>query len=241
MVRAQELPPPPAAYFNDYAGLVSSEDARRLDEKLRRLDQEESTQVVVAIFQKLPWPSLEDYTIRTAESWRVGREGLDNGAILFLFVEDRTARIEVGYGLEGVLPDALARRILDNEAVPRFRQGDWAGGLEAAVDGIVAAVEGEYTAPAAPRRRGPPRSAVVIIVIFVVIFLLLVRFGSPGGRHPGRTYGGRGWRRDRSHWGRGHWGGGSSWGSGGGWGGGGGGGFMGGGGSFGGGGASSSW
>ena len=239
---AQELPPVPTSWFNDYAGLVSAEDAGRLDQKLRQLDQETSTQVVIAVFPELPSPSLEDFTIRTAESWRVGRADLDNGAILFLFVEDRQMRIEVGYGLEGALPDALARRILDEQVVPRFRKGDWAGGLEAGIDGIVAAVRGEYTAPPPVARRGPPRSAIVIIVIFVIIFLLLVKFGSPGGPS-GRTYGPRGRRRDRSHWGRGHWsgggwGGGSSWGGGGGFGGGG---FMGGGGSFGGGGASSSW
>ena len=80
----------------------------------------------MAVFPKLSSPSLEDFTIRVAESWRVGRSELDNGAILFLFVEDRAMRIEVGYGLEGALPDALARRILDEQVVPLFRQGDWA-------------------------------------------------------------------------------------------------------------------
>jgi uncharacterized protein len=194
----------------------------------------------VAVFPKLPSPSLEDFTARTAEAWRVGRKGLDNGAIFFVFVEDKKMRIEVGYGLEGALPDALAGRILNDEVVPRFRQGDWAGGLEAGIDGIVAAVQGEYTAPAEAQRRGPPRSAIVIIIIFVVIFLLLVRFGSPTGRGGGRTYGRRG-RRGSGQWGYGGtWGGGG----GGGWSGGGGfggGGFSAGGGSFGGGGASASW
>ena len=231
--RAEDLPPPPAAWFNDYAGVVDPGDARRLDQKLRQLQEETSTQVVVAVFPKLPSPSLEDFTSRTAESWRVGRRELDNGAIFFAFVEDRRMRVEVGYGLEGALPDALAGRILNDEVVPRFRQGDWAGGLEAGVDGILAAVRGEYTAPPPPERSGPPRSAIVIILVFIIVFFLLVHFGSPGGR--GRTYGGRGYRRDRSHWGGGTWTGGGSWG------GGGGGGFMGGGGSFGGGGASSSW
>jgi uncharacterized protein len=238
--RAEELPPPPRAYFNDDAGVVSASEARRLDEKLRQLDEETSTQIVVAVFPKLPSPSLEDFTVRTAEAWRVGRRELDNGAIFFVFVEDRAMRIEVGYGLEGALPDALARRILDNEVVPRFRDGDWAGGLEAGIDAIVAAVRGEYTAPTSDDKpEGPSLAAVLIVVALVILFLLLVRFGTPSG--PGRTYGGRGRRRDSSHWGRGHWGGGATWGSGGGWGGGGGGGFMGGGGSFGGGGASSSW
>jgi uncharacterized protein len=235
-VSAETLPPPPAAYFNDHAGVVSAADAQRLDAKLRAFADETSTQVVVAVFKSLPSPSLEDFTVRTAESWRVGRKEWDNGAVLFVFVEDRKMRIETGYGLEGALPDILAARILDEQVRPRFRAGDWAGGLEAGIDGIIAATRGEYKAP--PRKReGFPLVAVLIVVLFVVLFLWLV---SRGSRHAyvGRTYGGQGWRRDRGHWGSG-----SAWGGGGFSGGGslGGGGFSGGGGSFGGGGASSSW
>ncbi len=238
-VSAQPLPSPPAGYFNDYAGLVSAADAQRLDARLRQFAEETSTQVVVAVFPSLPSPSLEDFTVRTAESWRVGRKDWDNGAVLFVFVAERLMRIETGYGLEGALPDQLAARILDNEVRPRFRAGDWAGGLEAGIDGILAATRGEYTAPP-PAPHGVPLLPVLVIVLFVVLFLWLASQGS-GGVHAGRTYGGRGWRRDS-----GRWGGGSSWG-GGGWSGGGGsswgggGGFSGGGGSFGGGGASSSW
>jgi len=242
-VRAEDLPPPPTSWFNDYAGVVDPVDAQRLDQKLRQLQEETSTQIVVAVFPRLPSPSLEDFTARTAESWRVGHRELDNGAILFVFVEDRKMRIEVGYGLEGALPDALAGRILNDQVVPRLREGDWLGGFEAGIDGILAAVRGEYTAPPAAEPEGVPLSTVVIILVFIVLFLLLVHYGSPGGR-PGRTYTGGGYRRDRGHWGGGTWAGGGwgggSWG-GGSWGGGGGGGFMGGGGSFGGGGASSSW
>lgn len=232
---ADSLPPPPTAYFNDYAGLVSAADAQRLDAKLRRFADETSTQVLVVVFPSLPSPSLEDFTVRTAEAWRVGRKDWDNGAVLFVFVNDRKMRIETGYGLEGALPDQLAGRILDNEVRPRFRAGDWAGGLEAGIDGILAATRGEYTAPA----EGPPGVPIVpilIIVLFVVLFLWLASQGSRNV-YVGRTYNRRGWRRDS-----GYWGGGGSWGGGGGgWGGGGGGGFSGGGGSFGGGGASSSW
>jgi uncharacterized protein len=228
------------AWFNDYAGVVSTAEARRLDQKLRRLDEETSTQVVVAVFPRLPSPSLEDFTTRTAHSWRVGRGDFDNGTVFFVFVEDGRMRIEVGYGLEGALPDALAARILGQEVAPRFRERDWAGGLEAGIDAIMAAVQGEYTAPAPEKPEGPSLAAILIVLALVILFLLLVRFGTPG--HPGRVYRSRGWRRDTSHWGGGRWGGGSSWGGGGGgWGGGGGGGFMGGGGGFGGGGASGSW
>jgi len=235
-VSADELPPPPTAYFNDYAGVVSAADAQRLDAKLRAFAGETSTQIVVAVFPDLPSPSLEDFTFRAAEAWRVGRKDWDNGAVLFVFVGDRKMRIETGYGLEGALPDILAGRILDEQVRPRFRAGDWTGGLEAGIDGILAATRGEYKAPP-PRKRGVPLVPLVIVVCFVILLLWLA---SESSRHAsiGRTYDRRGWRRDRGYWGGGGpWGGG---GGGGGWGGGGG-GFSGGGGSFGGGGASSSW
>src|SRR5688500_5431269 len=147
---ADPLPPPPTRYFNDHAGLVSGADADRLNAKLKAFDEQTSNQVLVAVFPELPSPSLEDFTIRTAQSWRAGREKLDNGVVLFVFVKDRKSRMEVGYGLEGALPDALAHRILDEQLTPRFRAGDFAGGLTAAIDAIVAATRGEYTATPEP-------------------------------------------------------------------------------------------
>jgi uncharacterized protein len=233
---AETLPPPPAAYFNDYASLVSAADAGRLDAKLRRFAEETSSQVVVAVFPSLPSASLEDFTVRVAESWRVGRKDWDNGAVFFVFVGDRKLRIETGYGLEGALPDQLAARILDEQVRPRFRAGDWAGGLEAGIEGILAATRGEYKAPPKPK----PQLPIVPILTIVLIVLVLLSLAQASRRaHAGRTYGSRGWRGSGGSWGSD-----SSWGSGGGWssgGGGGGGGFSGGGGSFGGGGASSSW
>jgi uncharacterized protein len=233
---AETLPPPPAAYFNDYAGLVSASDAQRLDAKLRRFAEETSTQVVVAVYPSLPSPSLEDFTVRAAQHWRVGRKDWDNGAVFFVFVGDRKMRIETGYGLEGALPDQLAARILDEQVRPRFRAGDWVGGLEAGIDGILAATRGEYKSPPKPKPQ-LPIVPILIIVLFVLILLSLAQTARRA--QAGRTYGSRGWRGSGGSWGSG-----SSWGGGGGWssgGGGGGGGFSGGGGSFGGGGASSSW
>jgi uncharacterized protein len=89
LAASSDAPPPPQRYFNDQAGFVSPADAQRLDEKLRRFDEESSNQIVVAIFPELPSPSMEDFTIRTAEAWRVGRQKLDNGLILFVFVKER--------------------------------------------------------------------------------------------------------------------------------------------------------
>jgi len=142
----------------------------------------------------------------------------------------------VGYGLEGALPDQLAGRILDLEVRPRFRQGDWAGGLEAGIDAMMAATRGEYKASSAQPQKAKGTSA-VSIVILLVFLLLFLRLSSRARGY--RTYGRRGYWGGGGFWGGG-WGGGGF--GGGGWSsGGGGGGFSGGGGSFGGGGASSSW
>jgi uncharacterized protein len=149
-------------------------------------------------------------------------------------------RIETGYGLEGALPDILAARILDEQVRPHFREGRWTAGLEAGIDGIIAATRGEYVAPPKQARARSPLLGLAIVLVFLV---LLVWLGSHGAAAfpAGRTYRRSGRYRDTSRWGGGHWGGGG-FGGGGGWGGGGGGGgFSGGGGGFGGGGASSSW
>jgi uncharacterized protein len=234
------LPPAPARYFNDEASLVDAATAQRLESKLREFDRATSTQVVVVIYPKLPWPSLEDFTVRAAQAWRVGRKGLDNGAILFVFVDDRRVRIETGYGLEGALPDALANRIINEQIVPAFQQGQFAQGVERGADAIMAAVRGEYTAPpqtAVRRRTGGGWSILMWVLLLLFINFVLGRRMSRG-RY--MTYG----RRGR----RGGWGGpfifgggGGFGGFGGGGGGGGFGGFSGGGGSFGGGGASGRW
>jgi uncharacterized protein len=239
--RAQSpMPAAPARYFNDYAGVIAPEVAARLDEKLKAFDDQTSSQIVVVVYSELPSASMEDFTVRAAQAWRVGRKKLDNGAVLFVFIKDRQMRIETGYGLEGALPDATAHRIIEERIAPRFRTGDYAGGLDAGIDAIMAATRGEYTASPVPAR-GRPRPGgfgssfwLVLLILFMVIAM------SRGGRR-GRTYGRRGYYGGGPWWWGGGFGGGG-FGGGGGWSGGGGfGGFSGGGGSFGGGGASGRW
>ncbi len=143
-VWALEVPDKPASYVNDYVSLLSPDTRAGLEQQLAAFDKETSNQVVVAIFQSLEGQSLEDFSIRLAEKWKPGTEKRDNGVVLLIFKEDREVRIEVGYGLEGALPDAIAKRIIENEFIPRFKQGDFDGGVQAAVDGIVQATKGEY-------------------------------------------------------------------------------------------------
>jgi uncharacterized protein len=230
------MPPKPATYFNDYAGVVSTATAQRLNRTLEDFEKATSSQVVVAIFSKMQTDSsLEDYTRRIAEAWKVGQKGENNGAVLFVFVQDRRMRIEVGYGLEGALPDALGKRIVDDEIAPYFKRGDYDGGLTAGVTAILQATRGEYKVA----RRSFPASLVllfwlVLLIVMIAAFVRIVR------RAAGTIYHRRGRQNYGGWWWGGGWGGGSS----GGWSGGGGfsgGGFSGGGGSFGGGGASGSW
>lgn len=249
---AQSLPPKPKIYFNDYAGFVPAADSERLNQKLARFDQETTNQILVAIFPSLPSPSLEDFTARTAQAWKAGQGDRDNGIVVFVFVADRRSRIEVGYGLEGSVPDALAARILNDVIMPAFQRGQNAGGLEAGIDALIAATRGEYKAAAKQRRSTKGGAAAMLVMLLLavplfVVFNLIARrmpagsFDSTGFDHPTipfQTPGSRRRRRRSSYWGGGGWGGG---GFGGGGGGGGFGGFSGGGGSFGGGGASGSW
>ena len=109
-------------------------DAARLNEKLARFDQETSNQVLVVIYPDLTSPSLEDFTIRAAQAWKAGRGKLDNGVVLFVFKNDRKMRMEVGYGLEGALPDATAKRIIEDQIASAFRAGNPTRGLEAGID-----------------------------------------------------------------------------------------------------------
>jgi uncharacterized protein len=234
---AEVIPPMPAQWFNDYAQVVSPATAARLNQTLKDFERESSSQIVVAIFQKMESPSsIEDYTVRVAQEWKVGQKNHNNGAVLFVFVQDRKMFIQVGYGLEGALPDATCKRIIEDEIKPGFRNNDYDGGLSAGVAAILAATKGEYkgsgrTAGQSPGSQGPgsfiPLGGIVLLLALGIFFMVKVR--RAGGRWHGITLGSGGWSSGGSGWG-----GDGAWGSGGG-------GFSGGGGSFGGGGAGGSW
>jgi uncharacterized protein len=250
---AKEPPAAPTQWFTDEAGLVSSTDASALNEKLRAFEQSSGAQFIVYVFKSLDGDPLEDFTIRCAEKWKVGNKKYDNGLILFVFVQERKARVEVGYGLEGTITDAFSSDVLRNYLTPHFRQADYAGGLNAAADALMAKIRGGEpprppvnpqgnAATSSVAHRGTSAAAagcvsplfiLVLIIFFLFILprLFLPRRGSGCGGcfWPMFFLGGGG---------RGFTMGGGGWGGGGGFGGGG---FSGGGGGFGGGGASGGW
>jgi uncharacterized protein len=229
---ATPLPPPPARWVTDAAAVLSPGAAAEVDRRLEAFEKEQGTQILVVLEPRLPEGEvLEDWTQRVAEHWGVGRAERDDGAVLFVFVDDRALRLEVGYGLEGALTDLESKAILDEVLVPHLRRGDWDGGIAAAADAMVEAVRGEYVVGggAASRRTALQPGFVLLVILLVVLFAAL---SSRAARRSGRTGGWGGWGGGRGGgWGGGGFGGGGF----------GGGGFSGGGGSFGGGGASGRW
>jgi uncharacterized protein len=229
---AEVIPPKPDRYFNDYAGVISKSAALRFNEELARFERETSDQVVVAIFPKMQSDSdIADYTQRVAQAWGVGQKERRNGVVLFVFVQDRKMFIQVGYGLEGGLPDITAFDITEYKIKPHFRNGDYEGGIAVGIDSIFKAIRGEYKGSGktvAERHRGGGAPSFLFFVIFLIALIVISRVL--------RRLGGYGYSSGR---------GGPVFfpagGGGGGWSSGGGGGFSGGGGSFGGGGAGSSW
>lgn len=238
---AETIPPKPAAYFNDYANVVPKTKALELNEKLAQFERETSNQIVVAVFRKMESESsIEDYTQRIAQSWGVGQKGQSggNGVVVLVFIDDRKISIQVGYGLEGALPDVTAFDIRSRHMNPRFRTGDYAGGLEEGIDHILKAIRGEYKGDGATvqeKSRSQPVTGCgpVGFLVALIIVLFIIRLGR---RRGGYGYTGMGGPFISSGWGGGWSGGSSSSSSGGGFSG-----FSGGGGSFGGGGSSGSW
>ena len=237
---AETIPPAPARYFNDYAGLVPAATGDELNRQLEQYERASSNQLVVAIFPTMEsGSSVEDYTVRVAQAWKVGQAGKNNGAVLFAFMREHKLYLQVGYGLEAVLTDAIASQIIQDELKPAFRAGHYEAGLRAAVAAMIAATKGEYQGNGGTHADGrsagghSPVSVLFVLFVIVVVVINVIR----QARNP-RVY-----MNPR----RGGLGGIFLGGSGGGWSGGGGsssdsgGSFSGGGGSFGGGGAGGSW
>jgi uncharacterized protein len=218
----------------DAAGLLSERDEAELDAALARFEQASGDQLVVATLASLQGLPIEDFGYQLGRHWGIGQAGKDNGALLIVAPEERAVRIEVGYGLEGELTDALSRTIIESRILPRFRQGDFAAGIKAGVAAMIGALGGSYDpalppAPARERQEAPFPMPIFLAMVILLIWLAN-RIFSPrrgGPRLPGDR------RRGRPVFlpGGGHQGSG----------GGGGGGFSGGGGGFGGGGASGRW
>jgi uncharacterized protein len=184
VTHAQVPVPPLSARVTDLTGTLSPEQRAALEQRLAAFESRKGSQIVVLMVPTTEPETIEQYGIRAGEQAKVGRKNVDDGAILIVALKDRALRIEVGYGLEGVLPDITAKRIIEEHIVPRFRQGDFYGGIEAGVTRIMSVVEGEPLPPPRSADRGRSNGVSVqtllligFMLIFVVGSILRATFG----------------------------------------------------------------
>lgn len=250
-----------SARVTDLTGTLTRDQQAQLENQLASLEHDKGAQIAVLLLPTTQPESIEQFGIRLAEAWKIGRKGAHDGIIVIVAKNDRAVRIEVGYGLEGVIPDAVAKRIIEEELTPRFRQGDFNGGLLAAADRLGRSVAGEALPPVRPATANKltmdsDLSIFLLFALTIVARWVRALFGLLGALVAASIAGGLAWLVFGSLFvavvaaifvfvmsfaragGGGNWhtGGGGSWG-----GGSGGAGWSGGGGGFGGGGASGRW
>ncbi len=194
---AQDTPvpvPPLSSPVTDLTQTLTPDQSAALDSRLRAYEAQKGTQIAVLIVPTTQPETIEQYSIRVAEQWKIGRQGVDDGVILLVAKNDRAVRIEVGTGLEGALPDVIASRIISQVIVPHFREGDFSGGINAAITRIIAVIEGEQLPQpqTQPERRTssstelPPNTRgdwlpILLMFVFVGSNVLRGMFGRVGG------------------------------------------------------------
>ena len=209
-----------AGYVNDLAAVISPDVELKIENFLRGFEASDSTQLVILTIESLEGESLEEYSLKVVDSWKIGQKEKDNGALLLIAKQDRKIRIEVGYGLEGKLTDLLSGRIIDQEITPQFKAGNYDAGVIAGISAMAEAVRGEYQGNGRTTKKKRSSWGSLALLLFLGPGMMLLGGGRRGRhRRSGLWLGGMG----------------------GGFGGGGGGGFSGCGGGFGGGGSSGGW
>jgi uncharacterized protein len=177
--------PPLVGRVVDQTGTLSSGDVASLQQTLRDFEARKGSQLAVLIVPTTVPETIEQYALRVAEAWKIGRKKIDDGAVLVVAKDDRKLRIEVGYGLEGALTDVTSKRIIDEVITPRFRSGDFAGGISSGVDRIIRVIDGEKLPAPEPRHQSSsdwlshldPLNPFMLFAVFVVGSILRATLG----------------------------------------------------------------
>ena len=173
---AQQPVPPLTGHVVDSTGTLSADDVAGLERKLAAFEERKGSQIAVLLVQTTAPEAIEPYALRVAEQWRIGRGGVDDGVVLVAALDDRRMRFEVGYGLEGAVPDALARRIIAETIAPRFYEADYAGGLNAGLDALIGLVDGEpLPVPVAREPEVEPFAALPVVFLVALFVAPLLR------------------------------------------------------------------
>jgi uncharacterized protein len=174
-----KIPPAPDRWVTDTAGFLSPATVQALDQRLELYEKETGHQILVYVGQTTGDYPIEDFATKAFEAWKVGRKGLDDGLVLFIMAQDRKVRIEVGYGLEGVIPDIIAGRIINDVLIPKIQSGDPDAAVRDAVDAVIGKISGPEAAPGqgpeAPgfQWTGKITGKTILIIIGIIIFLIL--------------------------------------------------------------------
>lgn len=172
VARAEVAVPPLQARVTDLTGTLNAAQQAKIEQELADLESSKGSQIAVLIVPATQPETIEQYALRVVEAWKLGRKGVDDGALLLVAKDDRAMRIEVGYGLEGVIPDAVAKRVISEIITPYFKQGDFYGGIQAGVTRLVRLVEGEPLPP--PRKKDVSWSNIEDFLPFIFIAVFVV-------------------------------------------------------------------
>lgn len=164
--------PPFKAYVTDLTHTLMPDEKAGLEARLVEFSQQKGSQIAVLIVPTTRPDTIEQYGIRVAEQWKLGRKGVDDGVLVLMATEDRAVRIEVGYGLEGVIPDVVAKRVIEEIMVPHFRQGDVGGGLTAGVERLIGLIDGEPLPPPAHQTASGSHFDKYFPIIFIAAIVL---------------------------------------------------------------------
>ena len=191
LVASITVPPKPATYVTDKTGVLDATRVHALNEKLAQFERDTSNQILIYVDRSLPTDStIEQFANDAMHQWGVGQKGKDNGAILFLFTGDRKMRIEVGYGLEGVLTDAKSKQITSTVIKPRLKAADYDGAVEQGADAMLAVVRGEglkgsgqtaHEARGARRGSGFVKFIPLLFILLIGLIIVIVRAVRKGG------------------------------------------------------------
>ena len=182
---AQVAVPPLKGRVTDLTGTLKAEQVAALEQMLRSFEARKGSQITVLMLPTTQPETVEQYALRVAEQWKIGRKNVDDGVVLVVAKDDRAVRIEVGYGLEGALNDATANRIIREVIVPRFREGDFFGGISAALDRMIRVIDGEPL----PEPRAGPQVEGGTLQMLPVLFILALVGGAILRRALGRVFG----------------------------------------------------
>ncbi len=188
---AEVAVPPLQARVTDLTGTLTPQQKANIEETLRQFEAKKGSQIAVLIVPTTQPEAIEQYSLRVAEKWKLGRKGIDDGALLLIAKDDRKLRIEVGYGLEGIMPDVIAKRIVSDTIAPYFRQGDYYGGIQAGVDRMIRTIEGEPLPP--PTYHKTQAFSNIGDLLFVGVILIVIIGGvlrAIFGRFVGASIGG---------------------------------------------------